>query len=85
MTRLMSTKTKMEIWVGIGVFGLLLSGFEIIGLDEKLPWSHTISFISQGHKWLFYVILAVFIALPFWWIWHILFTHIPKLVRRIIK
>lgn len=79
----MSTKAKMEIWVAIGTIGVIVSGFEIFGLDERIPWSHTISFYSQAHKWLFVVILVLFLALPVWWIWHILFTHIPKLVRKL--
>lgn len=75
----MKTNVKLRILEGVVIIGLVIAGFEYVGLAT--PWWHSISFYSQHHLWLFLGILAAFIALPAWWIYHIMFHVVPKLIR----
>lgn len=70
---------KVRILEGVIIIGIVVAVFEYIGLAT--PWWHSISFYSQHMLWLALLILGFFVALPIWWIYHIFFHVVPKLIR----
>lgn len=68
----------LGLLVAVGIFVLI----ELFGLDLRFPLWHTISFWSQEHAWLFFVILVLILAVSpvgaiLWWE-HIRRGRIPK-------
>lgn len=73
----MSPKTKIRIFEGVVIIGIVVAIFEYVGLAT--PYWHSISFYAQHNAWIYFGILGFFAALPIWWIYHIMFHVVPKL------
>lgn len=71
--------SKVRVLEGVVIIGLVIAAFEYVGLAT--PWWHSISWYSQHHHWLWFAIFGLFVALPVWWIYHIWFHIVPKLIR----